>query len=64
MDFMLVQMLAAIEKRQFNDETVTLQFAAQLTHQLAGGVGGTAGGDQVVADQHTLAAGNGVLMYF
>src|SRR5580693_5303925 len=58
------QFLAAFKEIQFNYESQSRYFSAEIFHQFRDRRGGAAGGEHIVDDQHMLTAPDGVDMHF
>jgi len=61
-DFVIAQMLASFEIREFDQEGIAFDLRAEPFEQLAGRIGSTAGCKQIVNDQHAMAVADGVVV--
>src|SRR5512142_1602549 len=62
-DVLALELVAALEEVEFDDEAEAADLGVELLGEVDGGVGGTAGGQQVVHDDDALPALDGVLMH-
>ncbi len=60
----LSDFVGAAERRQIDDEAGSGDIGADLLEELDGGLRGAAGGDQIVDQDHSLAANERILVHF